>query len=493
MSAKRTVSFATALMLAFGAGVFFTTAGADFAGLRGLFAQSFADDTPGSTRLASSPSSLEEAFTEVAERVNPTVVQITAEHVSRRSDMLSQNGRNPFEGTPFENFFKGTPRGQQNAPDAPDEEGGGGQDEQIQTGLGSGVIVRANGYILTNNHVVEGAENFRVRFFDGSTADATVVGKDATSDLAVIKVERENLPVISFGNGDDVKVGQWVMAFGSPLDVDFPNSVTAGIVSAVGRLTNSPAQDGQPHLESFIQTDAAINPGNSGGPLVNLRGEIIGLNSAIYTRTGGYQGIGFAIPVDVIRGTMDDLISSGTVKRARLGVGIGPVSPALARARNIPTGAAQIGDVAEGTAAARAGLRTNDILLAIDGHPLRDYREVTQRILSKRPGDTALLTYLRGTDRREVRVTLGEYDFTTPGAVTPEVTDGDDSGTPMANRTEKPSFESDLGFTYRSVTGLSAQERREYGLPESFDSKGVILTNVRAATPAYRDAGLRAG
>jgi serine protease Do len=486
MRAARTASFAIAILLAFGAGVFFTTAGADLAGLRGLFAESHAaEDGPGDTRLSANPNTLEEAFTQVAERVNPTVVQITAERVTQRNDVFSnRGGGNPFEGTPFEDFFRNMPRNQQ-----PD--GGRGQ-EDVAVGLGSGVVVRTNGFILTNNHVVEGAENLRVRFFDGTTSDATIVGRDATSDLAVIRVQRENLPVVSFGTVESVRVGQWVMAFGSPLSFDFSNSVTAGIVSAVGRIANTPTQDGQPRLESFIQTDAAINPGNSGGPLVNLRGELVGLNSAIYTRTGGYQGIGFAIPVDVVRSTMDQLIETGGVRRARLGVQIGAVSGTLARARNLPQGAAQIGQVTEGSAADRAGLRPNDVIIAIDGRQLRDYREVTQRILSKRPGESTVLTIQRGSERRDVRVTLGEFDLSANETPAPS-DDTAQNDTPTPTKAERGAFEDVLGFSYRSVSSLSARERQDYGLPESFERQGVLITNVRASTPAFRDAGLRPG
>ena len=496
MSAPRTASFAAALLLAFGSGVYFTTAGADLFGLRGLVSESFADLGPGDTRLGANPATLEDAFTEVAGRVNPTVVQITSSRYVARG-ARGQMSPDLLEQIPpqLRRYF-GVPDG--GGGGAPDGGEGGGED--VQQGLGSGAIVRADGYILTNNHVIEGAEELTVHFFDGTDLPATVVGTDATSDLAVIKVDKSGLPTISIGTADGVRVGQWVMAFGSPLSTDFSNTVTAGIVSAIGRFANLPDRTaGQPRLESFIQTDAAINPGNSGGPLVNLRGEMVGINSAIYTRTGGNQGIGFAIPVDVVRSTMEQLIASGTVRRARLGVSIGPVSETLARARNVPGGAAQVGEVSPGTAAARAGLRPNDIIVAIDGRDLRDHREVTQRILGRQPGESVRLTIMRGGQRQDVAVTLGEFDLSAGGRAPSEREEAppdDESGSGGAvvpNSAEAMRFGEALGFAYRSAQRLTGRDLERYGLPGDFARPGVLVSEVSARTDAYRTAGLRPG
>ncbi len=498
MSAPRTASFAAALLLAFGSGVYFTTAGADLLGLRGLVSESGADLGPGDTRLGANPATLEDAFTEVAARVNPTVVQITSSRYVARGGRGGQMSPDLLEQLPpqLRRYF-GTPDGGDGA--APD--GGEGGQEDVQQGLGSGAVVRADGYILTNNHVIEGAEELTVHFFDGTDLPATVVGTDATSDLAVIKVDKTGLPTISIGTAEGVRVGQWVMAFGSPLSTDFSNTVTAGIVSALGRFANLPDRTaGQPRLESFIQTDAAINPGNSGGPLVNLRGEMIGINSAIYTRTGGNQGIGFAIPVDVVRSTMEQLIASGTVRRARLGVSIGPISETLARARSVPGGSAQVGEVSAGTAAARAGLRPNDIIVAIDGRELRDHREVTQRILGRQPGESVRLTIVRGSQRQDVAVTLGEFDLSAGGRAPSESGDapqdedpGNGGGAVVPNSAEAMRFDGALGFEYRSAQRLTASDLQRYGLPGDFARPGVLVSDVSARTDAYRTAGLRAG
>lgn len=490
MSAPKTASFATALLLAFGSGVYFTTAGADLLGLRDLLASSHADLGPGDTRLSANPSTLEDAFTQVAERVNPTVVQITSSRYVSRGNVhggLSPELYNQLP--PYMRDFFGTPPNR--GGEAPDR-----SQEDVQQGLGSGAVVRADGYILTNNHVIEGAEDLTVHFFDGTSLPATVVGKDPTSDLAVIKVDKTGLPTLSLGSADNVRVGQWVMAFGSPLSTDFSNTVTAGIVSAMGRFADMPDRTaGQPRLESFIQTDAAINPGNSGGPLVNLHGEMIGINSAIYTRTGGYQGIGFAIPVDIVRSTMDQLIESGSVRRARLGVTIGPVSEGLAAARNVPAGAAQVGEVTPGTAAARAGLRPNDIIIAIDGHNLRDHREVTQRILGRRPGETVRLTIQRGSQRQEMSVTLGEFDLSgTPAPESDEAPETDrEGGATVPNNAETSRFDDALGFDYRSAQRLTGADLSRFGLPDDFARPGVLVSTVSPRSDAYRAAGLRPG
>jgi len=479
MNARKLAPILLALLLAFGAGVFFTTAGSSLFGWTHLTRTGLAE---GDTQLASNPETLEEAFVTVAERVNPTVVMIdaTSEPQAQNSrNQQRQRGPNPFQGTPFEQYFdqfEGQVPGQ----------------ETPREGIGSGVVVRQDGYILTNNHVVENFDTFRIRFFDGSEARATLVGRDPASDLAIIKVDKTGLPTVSLGQDNMLKVGQWVMAFGSPLSPDLSNTVTTGIVSALGRYSSEGGGD-QPRLGDYIQTDAAVNPGNSGGPLINLRGELVGLNNAIYTRTGGFQGISFAIPVDVIRNVMNQLLENGTVRRAMLGVTIGPVSANLAAADNIPRGAAQVGSVNDGSAGERAGIRPGDVILSVDGRALRDYRELTQRILNKRPGDTVTLEVLRDGSRRTLSARLDERDM--GGARAEAASSGKDGGT----ATEKPSaadqpgaFEEGLGFAYRNVAALSAQQREEMGLPASVRT-GVIVTDLSATSSAFRDAGLTPG
>ena len=316
---------------AFVAGIFFATAGANwlgFADLAGATSEASSSDVVapvehgqyGESVPIPSRNDFSDAFISVAETVNPAVVQIRTERLIE--------GQNPFQGSPFEDMFR-----------QPDGE----NQPQPSTALGSGVIVRENGYIVTNNHVIENAEELTVIMIDGRQLSAEIVGTDASSDLAVIRVEETALPVLSLDRGASVRVGEWVMAFGSPLSNDLGNTVTSGIVSAVRRTS---ARLSSLNLyASFIQTDAAINPGNSGGPLVNLDGQLVGINSAIYSRTGGNQGIGFTIPVDVVQNVANQLITNGAVARGGLGVRFGGVSRTLAEALGVPQGAAQITEV----------------------------------------------------------------------------------------------------------------------------------------------------
>lgn len=477
MNARKIAPFVVALLLAFGAGVFFTSAGSSVFGLHGLTRTGLAE---GDTRLTSNPETLEEAFVTVAERVNPTVVLIdaTAEARPQARNRQQPRGQNPLEGTPWERFFP---------------EGGFPGQEGPREGIGSGVVVRQDGYILTNNHVVENFDTFRIRFFDGTETQARLVGRDPASDLAVVKVDRTGLPTVSLAQDGALRVGQWVMAFGSPLSPELSNTVTTGIVSALGRYSNEGADD-QPRLGDYIQTDAAVNPGNSGGPLVNLRGELVGLNNAIYTRTGGFQGISFAIPVDVIRNVMDQLLASGEVRRAMLGVTIGEISPNLAAAENIPRGAAQVGAVNAGSAGARAGLREGDVILSVDGRPLRDFRELTQRILNKRPGDQVTLEVLRGSERRTVTAHLDERDMRAPRAEASDLQQDKDGGAgDKAGAAARPgAFEDALGFAYRDAQAVTAAERQSIGLPASVRT-GMVVTDMSPTSPAYRDANIRPG
>ncbi len=479
MSKSTRTSVALLVLAAFVAGAFTVTAGADWLGLTGAFSPAHADDRQGGTRIETTFDSLDDAFVEVADRVNPTVVQIAStQTVSSRGE--DGSGRNPFEGTPFEDFFGG---------------GGGqmppGMTPQPRSGLGSGVIISEDGYIVTNDHVVSGADELRVTLFSGEQFDAELVGTDPASDLAVIRIQKGGLPFVSYGSVDDVRVGQWAIAFGSPLDAELSNTVTAGIVSALGRYQAQPRGNANTQLQGYIQTDAAINPGNSGGPLVNLRGELIGLNNAIYTRTGGYQGIGFAIPVDAIRNVTEQIVQDGTVRRAYLGIGVGSVTQAYARAQDVPVGSAQVASVQPATAAERAGLEAGDIITAIDGSILRDSREVTRRILNKRPGSRITLDIVRGNERMQVEVTLGERDFS------------DEIAEAQPSRQQRPDeqaaeakaqaqYDDALGFDYADVSTLSpAQARQFFG--SNPPSQGVLVTDVDRSSTAFRDSGFRAG
>ena len=314
------ISIPILLATAFLAGILFILAGSNLLGFGDRVGQPGLAHAlaPGDTEVPRTEN-LEAAFMEVAETVNPTVVQIMTDKVTEVQSPTDPFGGNPFEGTPFEQFFAPFRR--------PDDFGRQQPRKYHQQGLGSGVVIRADGYIVTNNHVVDGADELQVRLADGNVYDASLVGRDAFSDLAVVKIDAENLPAISMGNSDELHVGQWVLAFGSPLSEELQNTVTAGIISAVGRFSSTGES-----VQNYIQTDAAINPGNSGGPLVDLRGHLVGINTAIYTRTGGYQGIGFAVPVNTVRSISSQLIAEGKVNRARLGVQYAPASESLIEA-----------------------------------------------------------------------------------------------------------------------------------------------------------------
>lgn len=463
MSAKGKVSAAAFLAAMFAAGVLFATVGASNFKLDDLVPSEL---RKGGTEIDESrigaAMDLQDAFTAVAESVNPTVVQIQSE---RTVETSGGQGRNPFEGTPFEDFFGG-PFG-----DAPPGPG------IPQEGLGSGAIVRPDGYIVTNNHVVDGADELIVKMFDGTEYDAEIVGTDSYSDIAVIKIEANDLPYITMGESETLRTGEWVMAFGSPLDPELSNTVTAGIVSALGRLH----AQGEEGVQNYIQTDAAINPGNSGGPLVDLRGRLIGINTAIFTRTGGYQGIGFAIPVSTVENVVEQLIESGRVERAQLGVRYAPASESLIRALDLPRGAAVIAEVVPGSSADRAGLRAGDAIVGINGNQLTNHLQVSQIIGSLRPGERVALTINREGDVSTVNVTLGAVpngeETAEAGQAAPEPVE------PQQGRMME-----ELGIALSDITPQIASR---YKLDSNI--KGVMITDVNPASDAYREGALRPG
>ncbi len=270
-------------------------------------------------------------------------------------------------------------------------------------GEGSGFVISPDGYILTNAHVVDGAREVTVRMTDRREYRAKVVGMDVRTDVAVLKIEASKLPVVRIGNPENLKAGEWVIAIGSPFG--FENSVTAGIVSATARSLPGDA------YTPFIQTDAAVNPGNSGGPLFNLRGEVIGINSQIYSRSGGFQGVSFAIPIDVAMNVKEQLLTSGRVERGRIGVTIQDVNQALADSFRLsrPRGAL-VSQVEDGSPASKAGLRPGDVILAVDGRPIERSSELPSVIAGIKPGTTAKLTIWRDKAERDVRIKVGELE-----------------------------------------------------------------------------------
>ncbi|MCS7082475.1 MAG: DegQ family serine endoprotease [Bacteroidetes bacterium] len=404
---------------------------------------------------------LSQAFADVAESVVPSVVTITAERVVRAPRFL-----NPFEGTPFENWFRfDVPEGEQRA-----------------RGLGSGVIMRSDGVVLTNNHVVEGAERLRVRLYDGRVFDAEVVGRDAATDIAVLRIRATGLPTLPLGDSDRLRVGEWVLAIGSPLSENLEHTVTAGIISAKGRT--GIIQDGRA-FENFLQTDAAINPGNSGGPLVNTRGELVGINTAIATRTGGFQGIGFAIPINMARWVMEQLLEKGKVERGYLGVTIQRITPELARALRLerPQGAL-VSQVAPGSPAERAGIKPRDVILAVNGQPVENESDLRNRIAFSRPGSRVTLSILRDGRRQEVHVTLGTLD---PNLLAGAEDSGGGSEGPSSDPGSRGALLDKLGFSAQNLTDELAQRYRL-----GSDREGVVITSVRSGSVAEM-AGLRPG
>ena len=322
------------------------------------------------------------SYADAVERVGGGVVTIRA---ARRTRAPRQH---PFFDHPaLRDFFGAQQRG-----------------PGMQMGLGSGVIVNANGAILTNHHVIDGAEAIRVELQDNRVYDAKVVGTDPPSDLAVLQIDAPDLSALDLGDSDRVRVGDVVLAIGNPLGIG--QTVTAGIISAKGRSTG--LSDGS--FEDFLQTDAPINQGNSGGALVNTEGELVGINSQILSTSGGSIGIGFAVPSNMARSVLDQLVATGKVRRGQLGVAVQPLTPdQAARLGRKDTAGVVIESVARQSPAERAGLRPGDAIVAFEGESVRDGNTLRNRIASTAPGTEATLTIVRGGKEQQIRVTLGEY------------------------------------------------------------------------------------
>ena len=343
-------------------------------------------------------------FADLVEKYGPAVVNINTE--TRQAPRQQIPGLS--EDDPFYEFFKRfMPPEQQQPPRGPR---GGPRDAPKGPlrpfGLGSGFIVTADGFIVTNAHVVENADDIKVRLTDKRELKAKVIGVDLRSDVAVIKVDATNLPVVKIGDSKRLRPGEWVIAIGSPYG--FANTVTAGIVSATSRdnLSQDPNMDAVP----FIQTDVAVNPGNSGGPLLNMRGEVVGINSQIFSRTGAFAGISFAIPIDYAYGVADQLMKSGHVTRGRIGVGITNVTRDLADGLGLPKAqGAAVSNVEEGSPAAKAGLEPGDVILSIDGRPVDGSADLSRSIRGLKPGAKVKLSVWRNGKSRDVSVAVGEF------------------------------------------------------------------------------------
>lgn len=332
-------------------------------------------------------------FTDLVEEASPAVVNISTRQKMPERAVAGQPGLPDLEGLPpmFREFFE------RSIPQIPRNPGGRQREAQS---LGSGFIISPDGYIMTNNHVVADADEIIVRLSDRSELEAKLIGADPRSDVALLKVEGKDLPVVRLGKADDLKVGEWVLAIGSPFGFD--HSVTAGIVSAKGR--NLPSDSYVP----FIQTDVAINPGNSGGPLFNLQGEVVGINSQIFTRSGGFMGLSFAIPMEVAMQVADQLKADGKVTRGWLGVVIQEVNKDLAESFGLdkPAGAL-VAQVLEDGPADKGGLQVGDVILSLNGKPIIMSADLPHLVGGLKPGEKAEMDVVRDGSRKKLNVTVG--------------------------------------------------------------------------------------
>ncbi|WP_116137054.1 DegQ family serine endoprotease [Trinickia diaoshuihuensis] len=341
-------------------------------------------------------------FSGLVETYGPAVVNISAKHVVKQTARRSMQQLPVDPDDPFYQFFK---RFYGQFPGNNGGDNGGGQEDVPSASLGSGFIISNDGYILTNAHVVDGANVVTVKLTDKREFRAKVVGTDKQSDVAVLKISASNLPTVKVGDPNQSKVGQWVVAIGSPYGFD--NTVTSGIISAKAR--SLPNENYTP----FIQTDVPVNPGNSGGPLFNLQGQVIGINSMIYSQTGGFQGLSFAIPIDEAMRVKDELVKTGHVSRGRLGVAVQGVNQTLADSFGLqkPAGAL-VSSVDPGGPAAKAGLQAGDVILAVNGTAVNDSTDLPAQIASMKPGSKATLDVWRDKSKKQVTVTLGSLGDT---------------------------------------------------------------------------------
>ncbi len=400
-------------------------------------------------------------FTDLVEQVGPSVVNIrTMEKVSTRTAQGGPGDEEMLEF--FRRFGLPTPNMPGNPRQAP-RQSRPQQEEEQPRGVGSGFILTADGFIMTNAHVVDGADEVLVTLTDKREFKAKIIGVDKRSDVAVVKIEAAGLPAVKVGDVSRLKVGEWVMAIGSPFGLE--NTVTAGIVSAKQRDTGD--------LLPLIQTDVAINPGNSGGPLINMRGEVVGINSQIYSRSGGYMGISFSIPMDEAVRVSDQLRSSGRVSRGLLGVAIGPVSKEVAESIGLgkPVGAL-IQRVDSGSPAEKAGVEAGDIVVRFEGKAIEKFNDLRQIVSNTKPGTKSTITVFRRGITKDLNITVAEAEADKPAS--------------KSLAREEKSKPSSVGQT----VGLAISE-----LPEAQKKELKIKGGVRvdAATDAAARAGLRDG
>lgn len=405
-------------------------------------------------RTAAHPAAFETDFTVAAEKTVNEVVCIKS-YATPRQNQYNGGGYDPFG---MFDFFFGPQERQQQRRQQPQQ-----NREPVQTGLGSGVILSEDGYIVTNNHVIEGAEKIEVLLNDNSTYEATVIGTDEATDLALIKVDATGLSPITFGDSEAVKIGEWVLAVGNPFG--FNSTVTAGIVSAKARSLGHTARNGRMGIESFIQTDAALNPGNSGGALVNLKGELIGINSAIYSNTGSYSGFSFAIPTSIVKKVMTDIMQYGTVQRGVLGCVVKDLDAKLAKEKGITAvkSGLLILEVNDRSTAMELGLKENDVITAINGVDVANHPQLVEQLSKYRPGDQITVTYYRDNKKETKTGTLRNTQGST-------------------QITKKGEF-SDMGCAFMKV---SDDLKKKLGI-----SAGISVAGIKNGP--FKDAGVKDG
>ena len=445
--------FAVAVATAFACGLVFASS-------LDLTKFGFAQDGKGGKVASSQVQSLAEtgsAFEAIADHVTPAVVSIQTRRVRT-------NARRGLQRPGIEDFFRNF---EQQQP----------QREEAQEASGTGFIVSKDGYILTNNHVVADAEQVIVTLLDKRSFDAKVVGRDPTTDVAVIKVNGADLPVVTLGDDNTARVGQWVVAIGNPLGLDF--TVTAGIISAKGRPLRG-LLGGRYEITDFIQTDAAINPGNSGGPLVNIRGEVVGINSAIASSTGFYAGYGFAIPVSLAKQVMDDLIAYGKVRRAVIGVAIGDATAADARAAGLKVVTGVLVqtysfDPVDDSPAKKAGIEPGDVIVSADGKATDRVSTLQRIVRTHKPGETITFEAMRFGTKKSFRVKLAEA---------PDLREVASAAQPAPARGAEPASRrfDKIGIAVEPVSPELVTRAR---IAEPY-RRGLLVSDVSVTGPSYR-------
>ena len=420
-----------------------------------------ADSSQSAQRL----NSLSNSFADMIEKASPAVVKISSTRVVKASEQQGGGGNNPMMQDPFfQRFFGG--------------QGGGQPRDQRERGLGSGVIISEDGYILTNNHVIDKATTLKVDLSDGRNFTAKLIGADPQTDVAVVKIPASGLPTLKYANSDAARIGDLCFAIGNPFNQD--HTVTMGIVSAKGRTLERGT-----YLQNFIQTDAAINPGNSGGALINANGELIGMNTAIIAGGGGSAfggeagnvGIGFAVPSNMAKQVSDQLLHGGKVSRGYMGVTLGNVTEDKAPFFGLKdTKGSIVGDITPNGPGAKAGLQSGDVITAIDGKKVDGPDDLTMDVISKTPGTTVTLDVMRNSQPTKVKVTLGQR----PGAVDfDKPKNGDNDGANNDEDNGPTSGASARGITVQPLTPEVAQQ-----IKASPNTHGVVITDVDQSGPA---------